>query len=57
LIAGNLGSLLLKMGPKYDMGALCPDKNEGWQKAAAGKDWCVWIKKNAEDNTQLAVAI
>lgn len=52
LIAGNLGSLLLKMGPKYDMGALCPDKNEGWQKAAAGKDWCVWIKKNAEDNTQ-----
>lgn len=48
---GTLGSLVLKLGPKYDMGALCPDKNEGWQKAAVGKNWCVWIKKN-EDSQQ-----
>jgi len=45
-VAGKLGSLILKLGPKYDMGALCPDKNEGWQKAANGKHWCVWIKKD-----------
>lgn len=44
--AGTLGSLVLKLGPKYDMGALCPDKNDGWQKAAVGKNWCVWIKQN-----------
>lgn len=46
LSAGSLGSLVLKLGPKYDMGALCPDQNDGWQKAAKGRDWCVWIKKN-----------
>lgn len=46
LPAGSLGSLVLKLGPKYDMGALCPDANEGWDKAAKGKDWCVWIKKH-----------
>lgn len=44
--AGSLGLLVLKLGPKYDMGALCPNKNEGWQKAAVGKDWCVWFKPN-----------
>lgn len=51
LSAGNHGSLLLKLGPKYDMGALCPDKTEGWQKAACGKNWCVWMKTHAQDDT------
>jgi alpha-amylase len=41
---GKLGSVVLKMGPKYDMGDLCPKQEDGWQKAAKGKDYCVWIK-------------
>lgn len=43
---GSLGSLVLKLGPKYDMGALCPNKAEGWQQVAKGKNFCVWLKPN-----------
>lgn len=41
---GTKASLVLKLGPKYDMGALCPKAEEGWEKAAKGKNWCVWTK-------------
>lgn len=34
------GELLLKLGPRYDMGHLAPGKE--WKKEASGKDWCVW---------------
>lgn len=43
---GKFGTVVLKMGPRYDMGNLCPKKEEGWQKAAVGKDYCVWLKLN-----------
>jgi hypothetical protein len=29
--------------------ALVPNKAEGWAKAAAGKDWCVWLKLNNKE--------
>lgn len=46
LCAGSLGSLILKLGPKYDMGPLCPKKDKGWQQVAKGKNFCVWLKPN-----------
>jgi alpha-amylase len=48
-ITGTKGSLVLKLGPRYDMGALLPKKEDGWNKAAVGKDYCVWIKLNDEE--------
>jgi alpha-amylase len=36
--------LVIKMGPRYDMGALLPKKEQGWEKAASGKDYAVWVK-------------
>jgi alpha-amylase len=48
-ITGTRGSLVLKLGPRYDMGALLPKQDDGWAKAAVGKDYCVWIKQNAEE--------
>jgi alpha-amylase len=48
-ITGTKGSLVLKLGPRYDMGALLPKQEDGWAKAAVGKDFCVWIKVNDEE--------
>ena len=36
------GSLVCKLGPRHDMGALLPAAAEGWALAASGKDWAVW---------------
>eukprot|EP00878_Enallax_costatus_P012740 GHUV01013304.1.p1 GENE.GHUV01013304.1~~GHUV01013304.1.p1 ORF type:complete len:368 (+),score=80.23 GHUV01013304.1:345-1448(+) len=41
---GKHGSVMLKMGPRYDMGRLCPKSEDGWQKVTKGKDYCVWLK-------------
>lgn len=35
--------VILKIGPRFDMGHLTP--NAEWQIAAVGKDYCVWEKK------------
>jgi hypothetical protein len=40
--------VLLKLGPKYDMGALAPKEGDGWARAAKGTDWCMWIKLHDE---------
>ncbi len=37
--------LTLKLGPRYDMGAFVPKKEEGWVVCASGKDFAVWEKK------------
>lgn len=44
-VTGSKGSLVLKLGPRYDMGPLLPKPEEGWAKAAVGKDYCVWIQQ------------
>jgi len=36
--------VMVKLGPRYDMGKLTPKKEE-WQKAINGKDFCVWERK------------
>ncbi|GFR45415.1 hypothetical protein Agub_g6794 [Astrephomene gubernaculifera] len=37
------GSLTVKLGPRYDMGAgLLPREGEGWRLALSGRDWAVW---------------
>eukprot|EP00898_Chlorokybus_atmophyticus_P008434 jgi/Chlat1/8592/Chrsp86S07992 len=36
--------LIVKLGPRYDLGDLTPDESV-WQVAAAGADYCVWEKK------------
>jgi len=36
--------LILKIGPRFDMGHLAPNAEE-WQITAVGKDYCVWEKK------------
>lgn len=38
--------LLVKLGPRYDMGGLLP-KEEDWAQAASGKDFAVWERKQA----------
>lgn len=43
-ITGKKAALTIKMGPRYSMGDLLPDKEQGWEKAAKGKDYCVWMK-------------
>jgi alpha-amylase len=36
------GRLVLKLGPRFDMGALLPDAGQGWAMAAKGEGWAVW---------------
>lgn len=35
-------SVVLKLGPRYDMGACLPKECDGWKTATWGKDFCVW---------------
>lgn len=37
-----LSRVVLKMGPKHDMGDLLPKEEDGWKFAMAGNDWAVW---------------
>jgi alpha-amylase len=53
-ITGTKGSLVLKLGPRYDMGVLLPKQENGWSKTAVGKDFCVWFKKNDEEVAAIA---
>lgn len=45
VLAVNACRVLVKLGPRYDMGSFLPNKEEGWQKAASGKDFAIWEKK------------
>mmetsp|Transcript_27047 Transcript_27047/g.80210 ORF Transcript_27047/g.80210 Transcript_27047/m.80210 type:complete len:514 (-) Transcript_27047:319-1860(-) len=36
--------LIVKLGPRYDIGGLQPSEEEGWVKAAKGNEWVVWEK-------------
>ncbi len=38
----SLFRVVLKMGPKHDMGDLLPKEEDGWKFAMAGNDWAVW---------------
>jgi alpha-amylase len=37
--------VVLKLGPRHDIGDLCPKECEGWHFAMAGTDFCIWEKK------------
>lgn len=37
--------VIIKMGPRHDMGNLKPNKQEGWKVKASGKDYAVWDKQ------------
>lgn len=39
--------VMVKLGPRYDMGGLVPRKEEGWAVCASGKDFAVWQKFDA----------
>ncbi|PNH09189.1 Alpha-amylase isozyme 3A [Tetrabaena socialis] len=41
-VARVANSLTVKMGPRFDMGALLPQERDGWQFVMSGKDWAVW---------------
>ena len=34
----------LKLGPRYDIGDLAPQEQEGWKLAASGPDYAIWEK-------------
>ena len=36
--------VIVKLGPRYDMGDLLPKEHEGWKAAVSGIDFCVWEK-------------
>ena len=36
--------VIVKLGPRYDMGDLLPKEQEGWKVAVSGIDFCVWEK-------------
>lgn len=38
--------VILKMGPRYDMGPHLPDKGKGWHLAASGPDYAVWERRS-----------
>jgi alpha-amylase len=46
-IAEINGSLVLKLGPRYDGGDAMPKESDGWVLAASGKDWAAWEKGNS----------
>ena len=37
-------NVVLKLGPRYDMGALLPRADQGWRMVASGIDYAVWEK-------------
>ncbi|GIL76645.1 hypothetical protein Vretimale_8845 [Volvox reticuliferus] len=43
-VDGRFGSLILKLGPRMELGGLQPAQNDGWALAAWGGDWAVWEK-------------
>lgn len=36
--------LILKLGPRMDLGDLLPKESDGWKVASTGKDYAVWEK-------------
>lgn len=40
--------VIVKLGPRYDMGDLLPKEQEGWKVAVSGIDFCVWEKASGE---------
>lgn len=41
LVSNSHCRVVVKLGPRYDMGNLVPNSNE-FKVAASGKDFCVW---------------
>jgi alpha-amylase len=41
-VAAIDGNMIMKIGPKMDLGNLIPSN---FQVAASGTDYCVWVKK------------
>ena len=40
-------AVVIKMGPRYDMGEFLPEESEGWEMVLTGNDWAIWEKKKA----------
>lgn len=34
--------VIIKMGPRYELGELTPKEEEGWKLAASGNNYAVW---------------
>ena len=45
-VDGRDGQVLLKMGPKQDMGKLVPREADGWKIVVKGHQFCVWERAN-----------
>ena len=37
--------LMVKLGPRFDLGELNPSESDGWKAGASGNNWCVWVKE------------
>ena len=46
-VARIASSVVIKLGPRFDMGQLLPDAAQGWGLAASGTNWAVWEKRGA----------
>ncbi|GIL50540.1 hypothetical protein Vafri_6713 [Volvox africanus] len=46
-VDGRSGSVVLKLGPRYDMGSLLPRREDGWAMTLSGRDWAVWERPAA----------
>jgi alpha-amylase len=45
---GAAGEVVVKIGPRWDMGPLVPSQAEGFVMAASGRDYAVWEKRTGE---------
>lgn len=43
MYVARIGNVMIKMGPRYDIGDLAPSKEE-WRKVQTGQDYAVWEK-------------
>ena len=48
MYVARIGNVMIKMGPRYDIGDLAPSKEE-WRKVQTGQDYAVWEKIEASE--------
>ena len=52
-VAAIDGNMIMKIGPKMDLGNLIPSN---FQVAASGADYCVWVKSKYQDTVATYVS-
>jgi alpha-amylase len=44
MYVARIGNVMIKLGPRYDMGGLVPRTKEGWRLVQVGSEYAVWEK-------------